>query len=224
MLEYENKKEGENMTEFELQKARDEYKKQIEGKRLLLEALKNESISSFTKHYFANVKDSNIQSFTNDEILRNVFLSTFRDTKESKNLYIYINRIKRKNVFISDGQPILESISWENAGKERFGDLELYSFYCDLETNKPLLVGKNEIDAFINRTPYLELPDYTPKTETYHYNSSNLEQITKGFATEKFNRLQLYFFKELLENSYDRAVARILNLTNQQKNAICSGK
>lgn len=224
MLEYTNKKEGPIMTELELKQARETYKMQLEGQRMLLESVANKAVFAFTKQYFSNVSEENIKSISEDEILRNAFLSTFENTKESSQILFYINCIQRKDACISDGQPELTSIDWFKGDVPE--PLNKYNLYCDLETNQPRLMELSSNKDNSNSNIYI-LPNSffeCPSKETYFYSSKGLDKITKGYATEAFNRLQLYYFKQLFETSRDEAVKRVRNLKIDELNEICNSK
>lgn len=212
------------MTDLELKKAIEKYKMQVEGQRMLLESVANKAVSVFANQYFSNVNEENITAIPKDEILRNAFLSTFRETQESSNLLVYINHIQRINARIDDGQPNLMSINWANEEEWKQNGMCLFTFYCDLETNKPFLVGEDNLKSFLKQAYIIRLLDYFPTTESYHYNSKSLEKITKGSATASFNRLQLYYFKQLLETSREGAVSRIKKLTHEEMSTICNSK
>lgn len=165
-------------------------------------------------------------------MLRRAFLSVFQNTKESSNLLVYLNRIVRINDKIDDGQPDLVSIGWkesrfipENFEKKSITEkqeLKAYSLYCDLETNRPLLLGDNIPEEFGYLFNILLLPGYILQEEIYHFNSHSLEKITKGSATMPYERLQLYYFKELLKASKkEEVVKRMKSLTKQELESIC---
>lgn len=234
MLEYTNKKEGKYMTDLELKKAIETYRMQLEGQQMLLESVASKAIFAFTSQYFSNVSEESIQSISKDEILRKAFLSTFGNTKESSNLVVSLNYIQKVDATLSDGQPELVSIHWKyNQIEEllRVNDktlqktsdgLNIYNLYCDLETNRPFLIGVEEQD-FLKNVHKIFIP-FKPTTETYHYNSKSLEKITKGSATKSFNRLQLYYFRLLLDSSREEAVTRIRKLTSKELEEICLDK
>lgn len=221
------------MTDLELSKAKIIYKLHKKGKEDVLRSLSHGGMKSFLNAY-ANITQEKIEAIAEEEMLKRAFLSTFQNTEESSNLLVYINRIVRTSERIDDGQPDLESVNWELCknipeGLEKLSlydskkeNLNVYSLYCDLETNRPLLLG----DCTPNRFDYLFnillLPDYIPQTESYHYNSQSLEKITKGSAKEKFNRLQLYYFRELLETSKkEEVIKRMKSLTKKELTNIC---
>lgn len=226
MLEYTNKKEGKYMTDLELKQARETYKMQVEGQQMLLERVANKAVFAFTKQYFSNVSEESIMSISKDEILRNAFLSIFGNTKESSQILFYINCIQRKDACISDGRPELTSIDWSKGFLDVPKPLNKYNLYCDLETNQPRLIelssDENNSDQNIIFIPNHFLK--CPSKETYFYSSKSLEKITKGYATEPFNRLQLYYFRQLLETSRDEAVKRVKSLDAKEINAICNLK
>lgn len=213
------------MTDLELKKARELYKMQLEGQRILLESVANKAVSTFAKQYFADVNEDTIKKIPEDEILRNAFLSTFGNTKESERILFYINCIQREDASISDGRPELLSIDWSKVILDVPKPLNKYNLYCDLETNQPVLVdftsdkNRDKNIIFLPKN-FLECP----LKETYYYSSKSLEKITKGYATEPFKRLQLYYFKQLLESSREEAVSRVKNLNIKEINAICNSK
>ena len=91
-----------------------------------------------------------------------------------------------------------------------------------METNRPLLLGDNIPEEFDYLFNILLLPDYIPQKESYHYNCHSLEKITKGSATIPYERLQLYYFKELLKASKkEEVVKRMKSLTKQELESIC---
>lgn len=208
------------MTDLELKKAIEKYKMQLEGQRILLESVANNAVSTFTSQYFSNVNEENVKKITKEEILRNAFLSTFQYTKESSQILFYINCIQRKDACINDGQPELTSIDWSKGVLGIPKPLKLYNLYCDLETNQPRL-----IELSSNNNSIIFMPNHfleCPSKETYFYSSKGIEKITKGYATEPFNRLQLYYFKQLLETSRDEAIKRVKSLNDKEINAICN--
>lgn len=231
MLEYTTKKEGTKMTDIELSKARIIYKLHKKGQKDVLENVSHGSMNFFLKTYM-NITQEKIASITDDEMLRRAFLSVFQNTKESNNLLVYLNRIVRINDKIDDGQPDLVSIGWkeskfipENFEKKSITEkqeLKAYSLYCDLETNRPLLLGDNIPEEFDYLFNILLLPDYIPQEESYHFNCHSLEKITKGSATIPYERLQLYYFKELLKASKkEEVVQRMKCLTKRELTSIC---
>lgn len=226
------------MTEVELSNAKFKYETLKAGKRLMLESLKNEEMHQFASVYFSNVNKEKIQSIHNDEILRYTFLSTFRDTKESSRLMIWLNYVERVDGILCDDQPILSSINWDskwlikkrkelNLFKENEmlllktpGRLNIYNLYCDLETNKPFLVRDIDESEFFRTSHAMFIP-CNPISEMYTYNSHSLDQITKGTLTKAFNRLQLYYFRLLLNNSKDNSLTRMKKLTSKDLEEIC---
>lgn len=215
------------MTELELKQARETYKMQLEGQQMLLERVANKAVFAFTKQYFSNVSEESIMSISKDEILRNAFLSIFGNTKESSQILFYINCIQRKDACISDGRPELTSIDWSKGFLDVPKPLNRYKLYCDLETNQPRLIELSNQLNYNDSHNIIFLPNYYyegPITETYYYSSKSLEKITKGYVTEAFNRLQLYYFKQLLETSREEAVKRVKSLDIKEINAICKSK
>ncbi len=212
------------MTDLELEKARKDYRMGLEGQRKLLECVANKAVSIFTDQYFPNVNEEKISSISKDEILRAAFLANFQDTEASSNLLVYLNRIQRIDNYISDGRPELKSVIWEKEGKTVYPKgIHLFGFYVDLETNQPSLINQ-EMQECLDTSYFLSLPDYTPQTETYHYNSKSQEKITKGKATDAFNRLQLYYFKQIYETDYEQAVLHMQLLSDDQLRKICLTK
>ncbi len=209
------------MTDMELSKAKKEYKELIEGKKRLIYFFNGSLNNKFAFNYF-NVDKEKVNAITNDVILRNTYLSVFQETKESSNLLVYINHIARLNDTINDGQPDFVSIDWKKKQETMPNGMHNYALFCDLETNHPVLFEDNTINEWAHLMNVIWLPDYSPKEETYHYNSKSLEVITKGSATEKYNRLQLYYFKELLESTKkEDVVTRMKHLTKQELREIC---
>lgn len=214
------------MTEIELKQAKENYKMLLEGRRILLESVANKAVSTFTKQYFSNVSEESIMSITKDEILRNAFLSTFGETKESSNLIIFLNQGLRINSNINDGQPEFVGIGCKQDSLLPM-ELSMHLLYCDLETNQPIIINAENPDEIRYRNKYFDwipIPNYISKKENYYYSSTSLEKISKGSATEAFNRLQLYYFKQLLETSYEEAVTRIRKLTTKELEDICLDK
>ncbi len=223
------------MTDLELRRARDEYKTQLKGKRKMLRSLSNSDVQTVMNQYFPNV--NKIRELSQDEILRNAFLANFRNTKESSKLMVWLNYVQRMDDSISDGQPTIASIKWEYYKSlelirmneevpkllETLNEANIYNLYCDLETNEPFLISEANKQEFLKKSHQILIP-VEPRTETYHYNSHSLERITKGPATESFNRLQLYYFKQLLKYSRKKAVARVEQLTTNELDDICLDK
>lgn len=210
------------MTNTELSKAKAIFKLYKQGKEDVLKSLSHGGIKSFLNTYLG-VTQEKIESITEEEMLKTAFLTVSQNN--NSNLFVFINLIQRLNDRIDDAQPDLMSINWEDDEKWKEKGMRLFELYCNLETNRPLLI---EID---NRLPFLEkayiihLPDYNPQTETYHYSSQSLEKITKGAATEKYNGLQLYYFRELLKASKkEDVVEQIKSLTLEKARNICSEK
>lgn len=219
------------MTDIELSKAKIIYKLHKQGKEDVLRSLSHGGMKSFLNAY-ANITQEKIEAIAEEEMLKRVFLSTFQNTEESSNLLVYLNRIVRLNDKIDDAQPDLESINWEESkflpkGVEKLSieerkKLKAYSLYCDLETNRPILIGDDIPEEFDYLFNLITLPDYIPQTESYHYSSQSLEKITKGSAKEMFNRLQLYYFRELLETSKkEEVIKRMKSLTKKELTNIC---
>ncbi len=206
------------MTDIELKEAKDLYKKHLRGKEQVLECLAN-GYSNYFLHKFANTNRDKIAAIEDDEILRNTFLSVFQheQPEEKNHFYVYINIIERVNDRIDDGQPELVAFDFVNASKQA----NYYNLYCDLENNIPVLKDYYNEMKFKTYNRIIFLPVYVAKRETYRYNSKSLEKITKGYATDAFNKLQLYYFKQLLETSREKANARMLSLTNQDYRDIC---
>lgn len=214
------------MTDLELKQAREEYEMQLKGRRMLLESLKSKEISAFTQQHFSNVSEKSILEVSEDEILRKAFLSTFGNTKESSNLIIFLNQGLRINSNINDGQPEFVGIGCKQDSLLPM-ELSMHLLYCDLETNQPIIINAGNPDEIRYRNKYFDwipIPNYTPKKENYYYSSTGLEKISKGSATEAFNRLQLYYFKQLLETSYEEAVSRVIKLTPNEVKSICYSK
>lgn len=214
------------MTEIELKQAKENYKMLLEGRDMLFESVANMAVSTFTKQYFSNVSEESIMSITKDEILRNAFLSTFGNTKESSNLIIFLNQGLRINSNINDGQPEFVGIGCKQDSLLPM-ELSMHLLYCDLETNQPIIINAENPDEIRYRNKYFDwipIPNYTPKKENYYYSSTSLDKISKGSATEAFNRLQLYYFKQLLETSYEEAVSRVIKLTPNEVKSICYSK
>lgn len=227
------------MTDIELKNARVNYKMQLEGQRKLLECLANNSVKTFANQFFSDTNEESITAVSKDEILRRSFLKTFQNTKQSNNLMVWLNYIQRTNANLCSGRPVLESIDWrlenmmelirmngEKLLKTQNG-LNIYNLYCDLETNTPYLVNDEEKQNFFEKR-HLR-PIFLPlksRNETYQYNEHSLERISKGFAAQSFDRLQLYYFKLLLdkENPKEEVAQRIRSLTIQEKENICLEK
>ncbi len=207
------------MTNLELEKARNEYYYQLAGKKEMLECMNSYLARKFALNL--GIDKDKIEAITEDMILRNTFLSIFQNTKNSNNLMVYINHIQKTNNRIDDGQPELVSINRKTNNPPQ--ELQLSILYCDLETNKPILINSENKEEIKDKTELL-LPDYTPQIETYHYSSHSLEKISKGFATKKFDRLQLFYFRELLEHSREETVERIRKLSIEEMRKICQGK
>ncbi len=225
------------MTERELKEARINFYRELEGQKRILKCLRCSGSEEFARD-FLNVTPEKIEQVDRDTILRNTFLSNFQNTEKSGNIMIYMNRIKRINDKIDDGQPDLTSVNWEACEnipeglenqslteKEKLMGLRIYSLYCDLETNRPLLLGDFTEKRFDWCENILVLPNYTPRTENYHYNSASLEKISKGAMTDAFNQLQLFYFKTLLnDDSPEEAITRVRNLKKEELEKICLSK
>lgn len=204
------------MTDLELKNARIAYKMQLEGKRKLLESLANIPIQEFTKQFYPNIKAESILSISDDEILRRTFLRTFQDTKDSMQLMVYLNKVVRNNGTISDAFPYFESIIWDNSIKCDLLGEKIYTLFCDLETNNPILIPNYSLNEFLTNIYSIKLSN-KPISETYYYNSKSLDKINKGSIEESYNRLQLYYFKELLISSREEAVEKVKILTKNQR-------
>lgn len=229
-----NQEKRKKMTDIELKKARIDYKMQLEGQKQLSECLANSSVKTFVSQFFSDTNEESIKNVSKDEILRRSFLKTFQNTEESSHLMVWINYIQKTNANLSDGQPVLESINWkrrkvteliEMNGEKLLktpNGLNIYNLYCDLETNIPYLISEEHKKEFFKKANSIFVP-FKPVTETYQYNSSSLERITKGSAEKSFNRLQLYYFRLLLDNSKSKeeAITRIKSLTTKQMTDIC---
>ncbi len=139
-------------------------------------------------------------------------------------MWVFINYIQRNSNKIDDGQPELISIDWKR--EIELEPSEWYNFYCNLETGVPILIKHNDevLRKYFSINTHIFIPNYSPQTETYHYNNHSLEKITKGSATFPFNRLQLYYFRLLLENSCEDAIKRIKSLSLKEKEEIYCSK
>ena len=217
------------MTEIELKNARYLHYMSLEGKKSILSWLEYKPAQIFAYEYLC-LGPQKIKEITEEEILRNSFLSISGNTKETNNLLVYLNRIQRKSEKIDDEKPHLKSVNWEKCIHMPEGleiesvsenDLKIYSLYCNLETNQPILYGNSTKNRFDNVGNIIILPDYTPKTEEYHYNSRSLKKIDKGSAEKAYQRLQLYYFRQLLETSREEALSRIKKLTQEDLRKIC---
>lgn len=170
-----------------------------------------------------DLTEEKIKNIPDDEILRNTFLSVFQHTKESSNLYVHLDSIRRINAVINDERPELVSVyfedSKENIGKIKNG-LHTYSLYCNLENNEPVLIGSRNAREFLENMHIISLLN-CGSADIYHYNSKSLEKITKGSATIPYNRLQLYYFRQLFDTSREKANARMLSLTKEDYRDIC---
>ena len=224
------------MTNIELENARHLYYTCLEGKKNLLGWIEYKPAHVFANQYL-DINRDKIRKITTDEILRTSFLSIFSNTENSSSLLIYLNRIQRKTEKIDDEKPHLKSVNWEKCinipeglehlsltEEERENGVNIYSLYCDIETNKPVLYGDSTPNRFDNIDNIIILPDYEPKTEEYCYNSRSLERISKGSAKIYYERLQLYYFKQLLETSCEEALSRVKSLSKEDLRKICLEK
>lgn len=213
------------MTNLELQAAKCEYKNQLEGKKQFLDSVLNfPMVHDFVKENMQELQET-VRNISDDILLRNVFLKEFQKSQSSNHLMVYINCIARTHAHINDGQPNLKSVNWSKEKKIDWPkDMRTFSLYCDLENNEPFLMHNGNVDRFINESFIIILPDYAPQKETYHYTSNSLEKITKGSATISFERLQLYYFRQLLETSRDQALLRIKSLDTDSLRKICLKK
>lgn len=192
------------MTELELNKARKEYREHLEGQKKLLECMASYKVRNFTRN-FCDLTEEKVRFLAEEEILRKTFLQNFSDTKESSNLWVFLNFVGRKSKEISDGQAVIESVSCFDTTDD---SINIYSLYCDLENNQPFLVDKIGKDV-----KTIVLAELNNNKESYYYNSNSLEKITKGSKTLEFDALQLYYFEQLLENSREEAVGKVMDLT-----------
>lgn len=208
------------MTDRELDIARRKYKQLLEGKRKMLECFNDKDLKSFAFDYYG-INEEKILSIQKEEIIKRAFLSTFQETNQSNNIMVYLNLIQKTNSEIDGIQSEFVSINWKNANQPLPKGLQMYSLYCDLETNNPILVDMNNFETFCANSLLINLPDYIMQTETYYYHGKSLEKISKGSATEKFNKLQLFYFQELLQNSKEEVLNRMRSLTPQDYTSIC---
>lgn len=204
------------MTDIELNKLRTEYNTYLEGQKKILECMKNEDVQCFAQKYF-NLNGESISAITKDTLLRNIFLNFFQNNEQNGNLFVYLNQIERINSDLINGQALV-SVDYQK--KFLMNELSIYPLYCNLETNKPILVDVENNKILPFSSTQIVLPLYTKEKEVY-YLKNNLERITKGFTTDQFDRLQLYYFQQLLEHSYEESTEMIRNLSKQDIKKIC---
>lgn len=204
------------MTDIELNKLRTKYNMYLEGQKKILECMKNEDVQCFAQKYF-NLNAVNISAITKDTLLRNIFLNFFQNNEQNGNLFVYLNQIERINSDLINGQALV-SVDYQK--KFLMNEFSIYPLYCNLETNKPILVDVENNKILPFSSTQIVLPLYTKEKEVY-YLKNNLERITKGFTTDQFDRLQLYYFQQLLEHSYAESTEMIRNLSKQDIKKIC---
>lgn len=214
------------MTIQEINNAKRAYWQSVQGKEILLKLISSCKINQFVTTYMRDFNSSQITSISDDYILQTSFLSESHNTKASNNLMVYLNNIERLDSSIDAEKPILNSVDWNVLHKEESknlpNSLPIFKLYCDLETDRPVLIGQDDFEKFQQKSNIIELPNYTPKKEEYYYNDNGLSSITKGSASEMYNRLQLYFYRELLTKKQEEVVARILKKDTLEN--VCLGK
>ena len=135
------------MTDLELKTAREKYKILSDGKKEALYFLKYSRAKEFASK-FLGINAERVNEVSEKEILRTTFLSTFQNFGTSSNLMVYINCILRENNKIDDMQPELISFDWEKEELKDLVFLPIHSLYCDLETNKPILIDSTQYQDF----------------------------------------------------------------------------
>lgn len=208
------------MTDIELEYAKQKYRIALEGKKNLLECVSKYSTQQFLGMN-TDLTEEKIKNISEDEMLRNAFLSVFQNTQENSKFMVFINTVLRNNDKLDDCQPELIGVGPYALNKRVPNGLNTYDLYCSLENNKPILIGDENNNEFIKSAKIIYLPSFVEGVETYRYSSTSLEKITKGPATIQFNKLQLYYFKQLLETSREKANAHMLSLTKQDYEHIC---